>query len=523
MKAVIYARYSSDNQREESIEGQLRECGDFAARKGYTIIKTYADRAISGKKADNRPQFMQMVADSKQGGFDTIIVWKIDRFSRDKYDSVYYKNVLKKNGVSVISATEPIDDSPEGQLMESIFEGFSVYYIKDLSMKTSRGMTENVLKGKSNGGTLTYGYTIDEDKHFQIDPVKALIVADIFRRYASGESTKSILSTLKEQGFKTNHGKTPGYSFITSLLKNRRYLGEYRFNDTVVENGIPQIIDADIFEKCQRRLAENQRRPASFKPVREKYLLTGKIFRGYCGETMAGESGTSKTGVIHRYYQCRAAKNKKTCDKKRILKDFIETAVVDMALRMFDDLPLLNQIVDNCYELQSEQSANLPALEEQLAQTQTEIDNVMNAIKAGIFTATTKETLLKLEQEKETLEISIAKEKIERPILSKNDVKYWIYRFRATNIDDTAQKQQLIHLFINSIHVYDDKLVVLFNYKDGDRAVTFDEINKTLTKKGNSDNHKDYQSSPLKSVGDPRISKDELIYFGEAFGMVVYL
>ena len=141
MKAVIYARYSSDSQREESIEGQLRECGEFAERKGYTVIKTYADRAISGKKADNRPEFMQMIADSKQKLFDAVIVWKIDRFSRDKYDSVYYKNALKKNGVSVVSATEPIDDSPEGQLMESIFEGFSVNIIKELSAKVIREMT----------------------------------------------------------------------------------------------------------------------------------------------------------------------------------------------------------------------------------------------------------------------------------------------------------------------------------------------------------------------------------------------
>ena len=166
MRAVIYARYSSDNQREESIEGQLRECSAYAERKGYTIVKTYADRAISGKKADNRPQFMQMIADSKQKLFDTVIVWKIDRFSRDKYDSVFYKNNLRKNGVSVVSATEPIDDTPEGQLMESIFEGFSVYYIKDLSLKVSRGMTENVLNKKFNGGVITYGYRIDENRHF---------------------------------------------------------------------------------------------------------------------------------------------------------------------------------------------------------------------------------------------------------------------------------------------------------------------------------------------------------------------
>lgn len=137
MKAVIYARYSSDNQREESIEGQLRECMAFAERKGYTVIKSYADRAISGKRADNRPEFQQMISDSSSGEFDVIIVWKIDRFSRDKYDSVIYKSKLNKNGVSVISATEPIDNSPEGKLMESIFEGFSEYYVKDLELKAS--------------------------------------------------------------------------------------------------------------------------------------------------------------------------------------------------------------------------------------------------------------------------------------------------------------------------------------------------------------------------------------------------
>ena len=502
MKAVIYARYSSDKQTDQSVEGQLRECSEFAARKGYTIVKTYADRAISGKKADNRPEFMQMINDSKQKNFNAIIVWKIDRFSRDKYDSVFYKNVLKKNGVSVISATEPIDDSPEGQLMESIFEGFSVYFIKDLAQKTSRGMTENVLKGKSNGGALTFGYVIDEDKHFQPDPVKALIVADIFRRFAGGESTKSILGTLLEQGIKTGHNKAPTYSFIVNLLRNRRYLGEYRFNDTVVENAFTPLVDVAIFDKCQRRLAENQRKPGTFKPVREKYLLTGKIYCGYCGETMAGESGTSKTGVTHRYYQCRAAKMKRTCEKKRILKEFIETAVIDIALRLYDDMPLVNRIVDTCYDLQNK-SVNLPILEKQLAQAQKEIDNVMNAIKAGIITPTTKSTLETLEEEKGTLQLSIAKENIERPIIPKEIIKNWLCRFSGLDLDDMDKKKQLIGMFVNSIYVYNDKMVITFNYKDNDKAVTFDEVREMLAKKENSRNINSSESSPLKVIGDP--------------------
>jgi len=502
-RAVLYCRYSSENQREESIKGQIRECTAFAQRKGYTVVKHYVDRAISGKKADNRPDFMQMVSDSKASGFDFVIVWKLDRFSRDKYDSVYYKNVLKKNGVSVISATEPIDDSPEGQLMESIFEGFSAYYIKDLAMKVNRGMTENVLKHKYNGGVLTYGYYIDADRHFQPDPVKSLIVADIFRRYAMGESTKSIVASLNEQGIKTNNDKEISYTFIAKILTNRRYLGEYRYKDTIVENAFTPLVAPEIFEKCQKRMTENQRRPGSFKPVQDKYLLTGKIFCGICGSTMSGESATSRSKTTHRYYACHAAKRKKTCAKKRTSKDFIEAAVVDIALRLLNDAPVLNYIVDGCFTVQLNANVALPALEQQIKKNQTEIDNVMNAIKAGIITPTTKSTLEALESEKETLALSIAREKIERPIIGKEEIKFRICQYADIDVDDIEQRQGLINFFVNSVYVYDDKLVVSFNYTDGDACLAFDEINDVIDKKTNPDNHKGFRGSSLNSDGGP--------------------
>ena len=123
MKAVIYARYSSDNQREESIEGQIRECMEFAERNGITVFGTYIDRALSAK-TDNRPEFQRMIKDSYRKLFDTVLVWKLDRFARNRYDSAYYKNILKKNGVKVISAKENISDGPEGVLLESMLEGF---------------------------------------------------------------------------------------------------------------------------------------------------------------------------------------------------------------------------------------------------------------------------------------------------------------------------------------------------------------------------------------------------------------
>ena len=145
MNAVIYARYSSDNQREESIEGQLRECKDFAEKQGMNVIQSYIDRACSAK-TDNRPAFQEMIRDSSKRGFEVVIVWKLDRFSRNRYDSARYKAALRKNGVKVISATEKISEGSEGIILESVLEGFAEYYSADLSEKVTRGMTENALK-----------------------------------------------------------------------------------------------------------------------------------------------------------------------------------------------------------------------------------------------------------------------------------------------------------------------------------------------------------------------------------------
>mgnify|MGYP002518385862 CR=1 FL=1 len=127
MKAVIYARYSSDNQREESIEGQLRECTAYCKKNDITILRTYIDRAMSAK-TDHRPDFQRMIKDSAKGLFDVIIVWKLDRFARNRYDSAHYKAQLRKYGVKVLSATENISDGPEGIILESMLEGMAEYY-----------------------------------------------------------------------------------------------------------------------------------------------------------------------------------------------------------------------------------------------------------------------------------------------------------------------------------------------------------------------------------------------------------
>ena len=506
MKAVIYARYSSDNQREESIEGQVRECQSFAERKGYTVIRTYIDRALSGTRADNRPQFQQMISDSTLREFQYVIVWKIDRFSRDKFDSVKYKYALKSSGVSVISATEPIDGSPEGQMMESVFEGISVYYIKDLAQKTSRGMTENAIKGKFNGGTLTFGYMIDENHHFQLDPVNAPIVLDVFTRYSEGETIRSILDDINSK--MSNNGRKFTYHFLNWMLNNRRYLGEYKFQDTVNNEAIPPIVTQELFDKCQHRLNVNKHKAGSFKNNKEKYLLTGKIFCGICGATISGISGTGKCKSIYRYYKCMNVKKHK-CNKKPVQKELIENIVLNAAMDIFKDKALIRKISKACFDLQSKESPMLPALKRRLRENQKEIKNLMNAIKAGIVLKTTKSELEKLEAEQEQLETNIAMEKLVKPVIPQEKIQAWLMNFAAADLSDHSQKQRIIDIFVNSVYVYDDRVVVFVNYKDGERCVDFSVVSDSGNPEdaGNSNEKKtnthENECSPLIKSGDP--------------------
>ena len=506
MKAVIYARYSSDNQREESIEGQVRECQSFAERKGYTVIRTFIDRALSGTRADNRPQFQQMISDSTLREFQYVIVWKIDRFSRDKFDSVKYKYALKSSGVSVISATEPIDGSPEGQMMESVFEGISVYYIKDLAQKTSRGMTENAIKDKFNGGTLTFGYMIDENHHFQLDPANAPIVLDVFTRFSEGETIRSIIDDINSK--MSNNGRKFTYHFLNWMLNNRRYLGEYKFQDTVNNEAIPPIISQELFDKCQHRLNVNKHKAGSFKNNKEKYLLTGKIFCGNCGATISGISGTGKCKSIYRYYKCMNVKKHK-CNKKPVQKELIENIVLNAAMDIFKDKALIRKISKACFDLQSKESPMLPALKRRLRENQKEIKNLMNAIKAGIVLKTTKAELEKLESEQEQLETNIAMEKLVKPVIPQEKIQVWLMKFAASDLSDQSQKQRIIDIFVNSVYVYDDRVVIFFNYKDGERCIEFSVVSDSENPEGAiSSNEKktnthENECSPLIKSGDP--------------------
>ena len=488
MTAVIYARYSSDNQREESIEGQLRECKAFAEKNDIQIVGTYIDRAFSAR-TDNRPDFQKMIKDSASKKFELIIVWKLDRFARDRYDSAHYKAALRKNGVKVISATEKISEGSEGILMEAVLEGMAEYYSAELSEKVVRGLTENAYKCKFNGGTLPLGYTIDSEQHFQIDPLVAPAVLEAFKRYAEGTSMTEIAQEMNAKGLRSAFGGKIGVDMVTRMLKNRRYIGEFKYRDIVHPRGIPPIIPDELFERVQRRMASNKKAPAKHK-AEDEYLLTTKLRCGKCECFMVGESGTSKTSTVYRYYKCVGVKKHSGCDKKTVKKDWIEDLVVKQIEKVLFDDAFLEKIADTIMEIQGKENTVLPMLRKQYTDIQRGIDNLLNAIQQGIITPSTKQRLEDLEKQKNDISVQIIKEEMSKPLLAKDQILFWFHRFRKYNTRRLDHKRRLIDSFINTIYLYDDKMVITFNYKDGAEMISMSELE-------NSDLSSDLTASAL--------------------------
>ena len=477
MKGVIYARYSSDNQREESIEGQIRECKAFAKKNDIQIIETYIDRALSAK-TDNRPDFQRLIKDSVSKKFDVILVWKLDRFARDKEDSAYYKWALKKNGIKVISATEMITDTPEGALLESALEGIAQYYSAELSVKVVRGLTENALKCKYNGGTLPIGYVIDSEQFYQVDPLTAPVIIEAFQHYANGASMQEITDEMNLKGVRTKRGGKISINSVTRMLRNRKYIGEYKYRDIVNPNGIPAIVSQDLFDRVQERMASNKKAPAKHK-AEDEYLLTTKLFCGKCQCFMVGESGTSHTGFVHRYYKCVSVKNHKGCDKKSVQKDFIENLVIEQIKKLIFDDELIEKLTDTVMELQGKENTTLPLLRKQYTDTQKAIDNMLNAIQQGILTASTKERLESLEEKKSELSTQIIKEEMTKPTLTREQVLFWFHRFRKLDTTKLEHRRRLIDSFVNAVFVYDDRITFTFNFKDGTKTITFAELEES--------------------------------------------
>lgn len=480
MNAVIYARYSSDSQREESIEGQLRECREYAERNNMTIVGTYIDRALSAKTAD-RPEFQHMIKDSAKELFEIVLVWKLDRFSRDRYDSAHYKHILKKNGVKVVSAKEHISEDPEGIILEAMLEGYAEFYSAELSEKIHRGQKENALKGKNNGGGVPLGYLLDKkEQKLVVDPVVAPLVIEVFERYASGETVRSIVEDFNARGLRTRKGRAFNINSFGSLLKNRKYIGEYRYQDVVIAGGVPAIVPEDLFYRVQERMEKNRHAPAMSK-AKEDYLLTTKLFCGKCERMMVGESGKSHTGVMHYYYKCGGAKRRQGCNKKAVRKDWIERAVVRLTMQRVMDEEKINRLIDAILVMQEQEDTTTPALRSPLAETESAISNLLKAIEQGIFTPSTKQRLEDLEAQKEEILVNIQTAELQKPKLTREQMTAWFEQFRHGDPENRDFQKRLIDTFVNAVYVFDDKLVLTYNYQHGTQTISLDEIASVLS------------------------------------------
>lgn len=476
MKAVIYARFSSHAQKDASIEQQIRVCKEYAERNDITIVGEYADRALSGT-SDKRPEFLRMIRDSAKSRWQRVLVYKVDRFARNRYDSAMYKARLKKFGVKVTSVMEPIPDGPEGILLESVLEGSAEYYSANLSQNILRGMRDNALACKVNNGRIALGYIKGPDGKYAIDPENAAIVKEIFQQYADGKNATEITGILNRRGLKTSHGAEWNKNSLHSILRNERYIGVYKWKDIRIEGGIPAIITKELFEAVQQRRKKISRAPASAR-TEVDYVLTGKIFCGKCKSPMVGESGTGKSGRKFYYYNCIKRKRQKACDKKMVKKDWIEEAVVRQVKDRCLTDKVISAIVSAALDLQKREKENsiLKTLEKNLAQTEKSISNMLNAIEQGIITQSTKTRLEELEAKRNDLEIAIEEEKISQPQLTKDQLTFWLERFREGDPSDPAYRESFIEVFVSAVYVYDDHLKIVCNYTGETATVSQDLI-----------------------------------------------
>ncbi len=471
-KAVIYARYSCDKQTEQSIEGQLRIVNDFARREGYTIVGEYIDRAKSARSA-NRPEFLRMINDSKNGGFQYIIVYKLDRFSRNRYDSAIYKHKLRQNGVQVISATEMLSDNPESIITEAMLEAMAEFYSAELGQKTKRGMRESALKCQTTGSQPPFGYKWGEDKKLHIDEATAEIPRIAFSMYADGKGKAAIAAELNRRGYRTRRGGEFKINTLDSLLTNKKYIGVFTYMDIEVEGGCPALIDRETFEKVQELLLKTKKAPARAR-AKIEYLLSGKLFCGHCGEKMIAVGGTSQNGEQHHYYKCK----KKGCEKKAERKDFLEWMVCQHVLDLLNMEGRKEILADKVIEAYKStmEVDRVSELEKQLNSVKGRLNHVVDLLIEHKSDALI-EKMENLELQKSEIEEQLYSASLSaRHIPTRANILEWFDKLKNVDEMKSSLHKQVINTFVHKVFLWNDKMVVVFTLSNTQETVGFEEI-----------------------------------------------
>lgn len=492
-KAVLYARFSSDNQRSESIDAQVRAIREFAEKNAIVIVSEYIDMAKSAT-SDDREQFQRMIKDASKGNFQFVIVHKLDRFARNRRDSVGYRVELARKGVQLVSVLESFDeDTPEGALMQGLSELLAEFYSKNLSREVKKGQKENALKAKHNGGIPPFGYDVDPVTHkLVINEREAAGVKLMFRMVTECFSYEDILNELHSCGFKTKRGHDFVRNSVHDILRNEKYTGKYfyrriaspllgvkkknshKFNALedmiIVDGGVPTIIEKNQFDIVQKILDARKQRGIR---KRETYLLAGKIICGKCGMAYCGSRTFSRQrNYVSVTYRCDGSRKLKEnrCDNGIVNKEMLEQKVLSGLSELVFDPTIIPKLMVKAEEAMRERekakAGVIANIQKQEFEIGKKIECILNAVESGKGSQLLLERLDKLGEEKDWLKKQKAIEETKQngKQVDKNKLILLFTKakemLKSGTLDGT---RRLIDMFIDKIIVNEDTIVIQYN------------------------------------------------------------
>lgn len=477
-KAVAYARFSTDMQREESIDAQVRAISEYCQRNNIQLLKVYADEGISGT-TDSRPQFQEMISNSieLENNINYIIVHKLDRFARNRYDSAIYKQKLKKAGIRVLSVLENLDDSPESIILESVLEGMSEYFSKNLSREVKKGMYENAYNCKFNGGTSLFGYDIDENKKYIINEYEAIAVRIIFDMFSKGSTYSEIISKLNEMGYKTRKGNNFKNTTLYEMLSNERYIGNYIFskedykfgdkkrnnhkhknreNMIIIENGNPAIIDKNTWALVKERQLMNKK---ISNKAKYNYVLSPILYCGECGEKLSGITRKNNSGKIYHYYRC----TNPLCSQKSVRMDLLENNFFKAFNNLiFDEnnKKLLAVNIKNYLDSKTENTSKTK-IQNEIKEIDKQLENAINFVLSGSDSQTMKNKIDELERKKINLQNELLKSTEKNINIDIDSILEFLDRHDKIESFSIQEQQLILNLFVEKLEYSNTNLKII--------------------------------------------------------------
>jgi site-specific DNA recombinase len=394
VRVGIYVRRSTDDEHQPfSKEAQFTRLDSYvASQPGWTIVKRFEDDA-SGANTD-RPGLQKAMGWAKSGMIDVLLVYRVDRFSRNLRDTVTLLDELDDAGVAFRSATEPFDTStPMGRMLVQMLSMFAQFERDVIIDRVTAGLERKAAKGQWKGGRRPYGYLVDPKTHVLYpNEAEEGIIKLIFNLYTRDRiGSHTIANLLNERGHRTSTGGPWSFKQVTNILANRVYVGEINFREVTVENAHPSIIDTTQFDHANRILDERGERHGHRAASGSDYIATGRIPCPKCGKPMVGTRANGKTKT-YRYYTCwnitRYGKAK--CDMARLNADAVDQALTDAIASFYRSQHILIrdavEAARRHYQSSHETvAAELKTVQADITNVTAKIDKYLDAFEADRF------------------------------------------------------------------------------------------------------------------------------------------